>query len=201
VKHPIAIVLVLLLILGLGIWIIRHGNKQSTSEQPVATSAGVKVTEASASARPSPTQPPQLIGEVILRDYAKTSLTPQNDLILMSHLMENALLLLKSAADRPLSANEDWADFLTGQNAAHERFLPDNHAALNKNRQLVDRWGTPLFFPALGKGRYEVRSAGPDKTLWTVDDLHRNADGSFRHAANLNPPALFPTSQSSKAIK
>jgi len=32
VKHPIAIVLVLLLILVLGIWIIRHGNKQSTSE-------------------------------------------------------------------------------------------------------------------------------------------------------------------------
>src|SRR5206468_1499821 len=93
---------------------------------------------------------PQFIGEVILRDYAKPNLPPQNDLTLMSHLMENSLLLLKSAANRPLSANEDWADFLKGQNAAHERFLPEHHVALNSNGQLVDRWGTPLFFHALG---------------------------------------------------
>jgi len=25
---------------------------------------------------------------------------------------------------------------------------------------LVDRWGTPLFFHAVGKGRYVLRSAG-----------------------------------------
>jgi hypothetical protein len=130
---------------------------------------------------------------VILRDYAKTNLPPQNDLTLMSHLMGNALLLLKSAANRPLSANEDWADFLKGQNSAHERFLSDNHTVLNQKGQLIDRWGTPLFFHALGNGRYEIRSAGPDKTMWTSDDIHRNADGSFRHSADLNPQALSPT--------
>jgi hypothetical protein len=127
---------------------------------------------------------------VILRDYAKSNLRPQNDLVLMSRLMENSLLLLKSAANRPLSANEDWADFLKGQNSAHERFLPDNHTALNAKGQLIDRWAMPLFFHALGSGRYEIRSAGPDKTMWTSDDIHRNADGSFRHGAQLNPTAL-----------
>lgn len=133
-----------------------------------------------------------LLGETILRDYANPNLPPQNDLTLMSRLMGNSLLLLKAAGNRPLSANEDWADFLRGRNAARERFLSDPHVALNANGQLIDRWGTPLFFHALGGGRFELRSGGPDKKLWTADDLHRNADGSFRRGTNLNPESLLP---------
>jgi len=132
-----------------------------------------------------------MLGKTILRDYANTNLPPQNDLTLMSRLMENSLLLLKSAGNRPLSANEDWAALLLGKNAAQEHFLPNHHVALNPQGQLIDRWGSPLFFHALGTGRYEIRSAGPDKKLWTTDDLHRNADGSFRRGAELNPASLF----------
>jgi len=43
-------------------------------------------------------------------------------------------------------ANEDWTDFLKGKNAAHERFLPDRHIALNSTGQLIDRWGLRYFF-------------------------------------------------------
>jgi hypothetical protein len=132
-----------------------------------------------------------LPGEVILRGYADTNLPPQNDLTLMSRLMDNSLLLLKGAANQPLSANEDWAALFRGQNAARERFLPDSHVAFNVRGQLIDRWGTPLFFHALGKGRYEVRSAGADGKLWTDDDIHRNPDGSFRRGPQLNPPSLM----------
>jgi len=139
---------------------------------------------------PAPGRTP-LPGETILRDYGRTNLPPENDLTLLSHLMENFSLLVKGAADRPLSANEDWAAALRGSNPAHERFLPDHHAAFNDRGQLIDRWGTPLFFHALGGRRFELRSAGPDRTLWTDDDLHRNADGSFRRGAELNPPSLF----------
>jgi len=103
------------------------------------------------------------------------------------------LLLLKSAGNRPLSANEDWADLLRGKNFARERFISDTNAALNARGQLIDRWGTPLFFHALGGGRCEIRSAGSDKTLWTVDDVHRNADGSFRRGAELNSTSLMET--------
>ena len=134
---------------------------------------------------------PPLLGEVILRDYASPSTSPENDLTSLAHLMDNFTLLVKSAADRPLSANEDWAATLRGLNLAHERFLPDQHVALDAQGRLVDRWGTPLFFHALGDHRFELRSAGPDKKLWTDDDVHRNADGSFRHGATLNPTSLF----------
>jgi hypothetical protein len=135
----------------------------------------------------------QLLGESILRDYGNTNRPPENDLTLMSRLMENSLLLLKSAGNRPLSANEDWADLLRGKNFAQERFISETNLALNAKGQLIDRWSTPLFFHALGSGHYEIRSAGADKTLWTADDIHRNADGSFRRGADLNSPSLMET--------
>jgi hypothetical protein len=162
----------------------------SKSKQPTAVETNAAATVAVAPALAVAGEP-VLPGASILRGYADTNLPPQNDLVLMSRLMDNSLLLLKSAANRPLSANEDWAALLRGQNAAGERFLPDQHVALNSKGQLIDRWGTPLFFHALGNGRYELRSAGPDGRLWTDDDLHRNPDGSFRRGEELNPPSLM----------
>ena len=135
-------------------------------------------------------KPEPLIGETLLRGYATAS-TPENDLKLMAQLMDNFTLLVKSSATLPMSVNEDWAAAFRGSNPAHERFLPDTHIALNAQGQLVDRWQTPLFFHPLGEHRFELRSAGPDKKMWTADDLHRNADGSFRRGAELNPPSLL----------
>jgi hypothetical protein len=136
---------------------------------------------------------PALLGEEILSGYGTTRSTPENDLTLMSRLMDNFTLLVKGATDRPLSANEDWASALRGVNLARERFLPDQHVALNPQGQLVDRWGTPLQFHSLGDKRYEIRSAGPDRKLWTADDIHRNADGSFRKGSNLLSGDLVDT--------
>jgi len=166
-----------------------RGDRSRASE---AVAADVIVTTVS-----TPTAVPAggvapLLGETILRDYGNPNLPPENDLTLMSRLLANSLLLLKSAGNRPLSANEDWAVLLRGRNAAHERFLPDHHRAMSVDGKLVDRWGTPLFFHALGAGRFEIRSGGPDRKLWTADDLHRNADGAFRRGANLNPASLLP---------
>jgi hypothetical protein len=152
-----------------------------SSSAPVATAS---LTPSTAGEPPEGTPPP-LVGESILRGYASPASTPENDLTLMSRLMDNFTLLVKDAADRPLSANEDWAAAFRGVNPAHERFLPDQHVALNPLGQLVDRWNTPLFFHALGNRRHEIRSAGPDGKLWTADDLHRNADGTFRKGANV----------------
>ncbi len=198
-----ATLIIFLVVGGLltGIWLGRRpanqgqptANSTSSSERTVTNEAITIATATSfGGARTLPS-----LGETILRGYADTNLPPENDLVLMSRLMENSLLLLKSAGNRPLSANEDWADLLRGRNEAGEKFLPDQHVALNERGQLVDRWGTALFFHALGRGRYELRSAGRDKKMWTTDDLHRNADGSFRRGPDLESSSLleFPARQ------
>ncbi len=42
---------------------------------------------------------------------------------------------------------------------------------LNDQGELIDPWGTPYFFHQLSGNDTEIRSAGPDKTMWTDDDL------------------------------
>ena len=193
----ILLALPLLIVLLLLLSQMRWKFSQRGGEPPIIPEVAVKdvvLTAVSSPAMAPPVPAPRLLGETILRDYARSNLPPENDLVLMARLMDNSLLLLKSAGNHPLSANEDWADFLRGGNSARERFLPDSHVALGADGKLVDRWGTPLFFHALGGNRFELRSAGPDRKLWTEDDLHRNADGSFRRGANLNPESLLPRS-------
>lgn len=133
----------------------------------------------------------ELIGEKILGHYAEPGALPQEDLIRLGHALENFALLVKGDNPLPLGSNEELAVALRGRNRAQLRFLPDSHPVFNAKGQLVDRWGTPLFFHAISRDRLDIRSAGPDKAMWTDDDLHRRHDGRFLRGAELNEPSLF----------
>jgi len=185
----VAVILVLVWMLSR----VRPSSSQAIDNEKIGRETVASNILVSSVAIVPPNTSDQLLGDSILRDYGNTNQPLEHDLTLMSRLMENSLLLLKSSSNRPLSANEDWADLLRGKNFAQEKFISDTNVALNAKGQLIDRWGTPLFFHALGGGRYEIRSAGPDKTLWTADDVHRNADGSFRRGADLNSSSLMET--------
>ncbi len=202
-KHHFPNLLLLLLATLAAIALVLHLNQ---GEQLLsATSTPVHAREAFRNARPSTTKPAsprdskatifepvqshEAIGETILRDYGDPAKTPEHDLAVLAQLMNNFTLLVKTATDHPLSANEDWSRALRGWNPSHEKFLAENHIILNSRQQLVDRWGTPLFFHSAGRGQYVIRSAGPDRRLWTADDLQRNADGSFHHGASFDSSA------------
>jgi hypothetical protein len=200
VKRSWKIIFSVVLLTAIGWFFVstRSTTPEAARQRRLAAAVETNVVVAVVSTNPpvgSPAVPPgqaqPLLGETILRDYASANTTPEQDLTQLAHLMNNFSLLVKSSADRPMSANEDWAAAFRGLNPAHERFLPDGHVALDAQGRLVDRWGTPLFFHALGNHRFDLRSAGPDKKLWTADDIHRNADGSFRRGAALNPASLL----------
>jgi hypothetical protein len=69
-------------------------------------------------------------------------------------------------------------------------FLPRSHRIFNAAGALTDRWGTPFFFHSAQAGVIAIRSAGPDRLLWTEDDLHREPNGTFLRGEALNPPSL-----------
>jgi len=199
-RFAVAGVVLLAVLVG---WILsRRPGSAPPAEPPV--SIPVSVTDPGASpgitavSTPSPpgadpADPQPLIGEEMLRDYGDPAMSPRNDLSLLAGLLTNMGLLVKNVYDRPMSDNADWATALLGKNPAQERFLPGQHRVLNADGLLVDRWETPLFFHPLSKGRYEIRSAGPDRKMWTEDDLHRNSDGTFRTESDLNAAGLFET--------
>jgi len=63
------------------------------------------------------------------------------------------------------------AERLLGRNGKRVRFLPEAFPWLNDSGELVDRWGTPYFFHPLSGEEMEIVSAGPDRELWTGDDV------------------------------
>ena len=70
----------------------------------------------------------------------------------------------------PTGTNAEITAALAGENVHRLILIPRNHPAINAGGELCDRWGTPFFFHAQSGTQMEIRSAGPDKTLFTADD-------------------------------
>jgi hypothetical protein len=72
----------------------------------------------------------------------------------------------------PVGNNPEITAALAGDNPKQINFIkPEAGMHINGNGELVDTWGTPLFFHQLSGTDTEVRSAGADRKMWTPDDL------------------------------
>jgi len=72
----------------------------------------------------------------------------------------------------PVGVNSEITRQLNGDNPKQANFInPDAGMRLSDQGELVDPWGTPYFFHQLSGTEMEIRSAGPDKIMWTEDDL------------------------------
>lgn len=129
---------------------------------------------------PAP-EPPRgkLIGEKLLHNYAAEGTSARDDLRAVRRLGMSYVTLVKTHANLPIGGNADLADAFRGKNPYRQRFLPDTHPIFNSEGEMTDRWKTPLFIHPVSAGRWEIRSAGPDKKLWTDDDLQLQPDGKF----------------------
>ena len=72
----------------------------------------------------------------------------------------------------PVGTNPEITSQLSGDNPRHINFInPQPGARKNANGELLDAWGTPYFFHQISGSEMEIHSAGPDKIMWTSDDL------------------------------
>jgi hypothetical protein len=71
----------------------------------------------------------------------------------------------------PVGENNEITAALTGRNGLGFAFIPKDCPAVNTKGELCDRWGKPYFFHQISGEKMEIRSAGPDKVLWTDDDV------------------------------
>lgn len=69
----------------------------------------------------------------------------------------------------PIGTNAEITKALGGDNPRGATFLDGE--TKNGRGELIDRWGMPYFFHQLSGSEMEVRSAGPDRAMWTPDDL------------------------------
>ena len=74
--------------------------------------------------------------------------------------------------ENPTGTNPEITEALNGGNPKQARFINEESGLrINGRGELVDSWGTPFFFHQLSGTEMEIRSAGPDKRMWTADDL------------------------------
>ena len=71
----------------------------------------------------------------------------------------------------PVGTNAEIMKSLMGGNPKGAMLGPPEGQSLNENGELIDHWGTPYFFHQLSRDLMEIRSAGPDKIMWTGDDV------------------------------
>ena len=67
--------------------------------------------------------------------------------------------------------NREVVEALTGRNLHRLVFINPRHSALNKDGELLDRWGTPFRFHPVSRSLMEFSSAGPDRSFGTNDDV------------------------------
>jgi hypothetical protein len=89
--------------------------------------------------------------------------------------LEKVMLMLRDyrtlMKENPVGSNAEITKALMGGNPKHAQLGPTNGEGVNDKGELVDRWGTPYFFHQMSATVMEIRSAGPDKVLWTTDDI------------------------------
>lgn len=98
-----------------------------------------------------------------------TNFPPEIVLQKVAHAMHDYASMFGS---NPVGTNPEITAALNGKNPRQANFInPEDGMRINGNGELVDAWGTPYFFHQLSGTDMEIHSAGPDRVMWTADDL------------------------------
>jgi len=178
--------------LGVGIYFWLHSSatpqvqqEGSTAEMvrsdaqsaPAAPAAAVTARSQPAAPEPTPSAPtfapppPSLAAAAgqLQPPVEPTGIPPEN---VVANMRRTVRQYNQIFGGNPVGTNPEITRALNGGNPRHVNFLqPDSGNRINENGELVDPWGTPYFFHQLSASDMEVRSAGPDKILYTQDDL------------------------------
>jgi hypothetical protein len=150
---------------------LSHSKSQPPVARPQESSAApIQSTPSFASSTPTPANPakplPYIVGSA---DAPPTNMEPR---IVLENMRHAVVDYGSTFSGNPVGTNPEIAAALNGENPKQIKFIdPERGLRINGSGELVDPWGTPFFFHQLSATDMEIRSAGPDKVMWTGDDL------------------------------
>ena len=71
----------------------------------------------------------------------------------------------------PVGTNAEITSALLGDNPKQTSFELPPGSGVNAKGEMIDRWSTPYFFHQISGTQMEIRSAGPDRRMWSRDDV------------------------------
>lgn len=206
----------ILAIVSLGVVILRHDDEAESARIPVAPKASApaaakqQAVEASASnvlpnglkiptrdqleGQPAVVAPQP--GELTTTEYpaladkiGSPNTPPEKEAVVVLDLLK---LYRRLFGAYPAGENNtQFVNALLGSNRDKLPLLPQGHPRINPKGELVDAWGSPFFFHQNSRNSVEVRSAGPDRLLFTDDDLVAGRrDSASEQAAVANEVGL-----------
>lgn len=110
-------------------------------------------------------------GSPLVAELLRSDGTVADDIEIVRQLISQYFTALQNHAGPPIGDNADLVRALTGKNPLRLTVIPPGHAAVSEGGQLRDRWGTPYHLHRIAERDYEIRSAGPDRKLFTADDV------------------------------
>jgi len=112
-----------------------------------------------------------VLADTMLANYGTDESSGTEDFRKLTTFLDSVFLLVKKRDTADYATNEDLALFLKGSNPHQTAFLSADSPALNKEGQLIDRWGSPIIVHPISRKLLEIRSAGPDQKPYTDDDF------------------------------
>jgi len=117
-------------------------------------------------ARPHPAHE---AGQLIPDSSSSVAVPPATALHIVQHAVRQYGEMF---GGNPVGTNPAITSQLSGENPKHINFIQAQPGStINASGELVDAWGTPYFFHQISGSDMEIHSAGPDKIMWTADDL------------------------------
>ena len=162
----------LLALVAVLLWLF--SDRLPVSVRPLATEKGAASQPQTSAPLPGPAAKPTplppitvLPAATALGKHLENKTDPTSCLQTLDQLI---LLYRRGIGENPVGQNEDIVSALLGDNPKRAAFLPADSPAI-RDGKLIDPWGTPYWFHPISAHRMEIRSAGPDRSLFTSDDL------------------------------
>ena len=162
--RPVKVVLGVLLVAGIVLLVATRERGRGTGESAGRPVGGAVVAE-SGSGLPEVKVMPVAAQAARLNSADSDA---HEDVMILELLLSH---YRRAYEQNPVGLNHEIVRALAGGNAKRAAFLAPGHPAVNGEGELVDRWGTPFFFHQLSGTEMEVISAGPDREMWTGDDV------------------------------
>lgn len=120
---------------------------------------------------PAPSRFTEDLSAEHLVGYGTAGSDPQRDLEMVKDAVDAFVRSIKISGALPTGSNRELVAALAGENPHRIRFIDPASPFINGDGELLDRWQVPLFFHFVEANDVGVRSAGPDRVLWTADDV------------------------------
>ena len=120
---------------------------------------------------PAPSRFTEDLSAEHLVGYGTAASDPQRDLEMVKDAVDAFVRSIKIPGALPTGSNRELVAALAGENSHRIRFIDPASPFINADGELLDRWQVPLFFHFVEADDVGVRSAGPDRVLWTADDV------------------------------